>query len=233
VQNGIPVDSKIISSSSSSATIDGLAAYTEYDINVKAFFNPTLFTSEELSILTRSTSPLVTSREVTDSSIALSWAASPGSVGYTLKITEAGASSIPRIITTTENQISIVEQIEPFTNYQVTITAGFPAGHVDLSTQVDVKTDPAAPELTISQVGTRDVQFSWSQVPGVEEYSTKLSLQNGPLVDEYTVSALTSTFQFNNLNVWSAYTITVTAKTASKSFTGSADFRTCKFLTAK
>jgi len=229
VQNEILVDSKSISLSSSSARIDGLAAYTEYDIYVKAFFNPTLFTSEQLSILTRSTAPLITRKEVTDSSIALSWTASPGSIGYTLKLSEAGASSSPRIITTTENQIVIDEQIEPFTNYQVTINAHFPAGHVDLSTQVDVKTDPAAPELTISQVGTREVQFSWSQVPGVEEYSTKL-LQNDLIIDEYTISAVTSSFQFKNLNIWTAYTITVTAKTASKSFTGSADFRTCKFL---
>ena len=92
---------------------------------------------------------------------------------------------------------------------------------------VRFETDPAPPSVSISDRSESGVRVNWSDVPKTETYRLILTGNGDSVTQE--LSANTKSFEFDDLEPWTVYTIDVISEQGEKSFPGKTTFRTRKF----
>ena len=81
--------------------------------------------------------------------------------------------------------------------------------------------------MSISDRSESGVKVHWSNVPKTETYRLILTGNGDSVTQE--LSANTKSFEFDDLEPWTVYTIDVISEQGEKSFPGKTTFRTRKF----
>ncbi|MDV7186492.1 fibronectin type III domain-containing protein [Lutibacter sp. TH_r2] len=171
------------------------------------------------------TAPVLTSNNITETSVNLSWSGATDNVG----ITEYDVYRNATLITSTSGTTYQVTNLTAGTTYSFTVRAKDAAGNTsgDSNTET-ITTDapdtqaPTAPNLTSSNITETSVDLSWSDSTdnvGVTGYDI---YQDGSLV----ISTSNTTYQASGLNAGTTYSFTVRAKDAAGNISGDSNTET-------
>ncbi|XP_028812322.1 collagen alpha-1(XII) chain isoform X2 [Denticeps clupeoides] len=200
---------------STTALLKNLEPATEYELFVSAryssgFGDPLLgkgTTLEELG----SPKDLVT-KDVTDTSFAVSWTAAPGNVQLyrvtwkSLFSEEAGEKTVPGGVTTT-----VLQGLTPETLYKVSVYAAYRHGEGEpLVGEETTDAAAAAKIVTVSEETERSMRVTWMPAPGnVVNYRVTYKPQAGARLQTTRTAGNTTTVVLKRLQHLTTYEIAV------------------------
>lgn len=221
------VDAQRIENTDTSYHIRYLEPYKNYHLHLRAFYTDDIYTESQATVRTKSIPPVVEVTAVTDISASIRWSRVPGAVNYKINLYSGSV-----LIQSDDIDVKILEyklnNLSHYTPHTVEIVSQLQDAAIALSGEARFKTDPASPQITIIDISAVGVKFDWTSVPDTSVYRVSLQSSSAGTV-EHELSPTTTSFQFENLDYWTPYTITVAAKHQFKTFIGSTAFRTCKF----
>ncbi|XP_053566419.1 collagen alpha-1(XII) chain isoform X2 [Bombina bombina] len=154
-----------------SAVLKGLDSGTPYDVSVTALYASgagSAITGEGTTLEERGSPRDLVTKDITDTTIGVSWTAAPGMVrNYriswkSLFDDESGESTVPGDVTNT-----VLENLKPETKYKISVVANYKSGDGDpLEGEATTEQSPNAKTLTVSDETETTMKVTWQPAPG-------------------------------------------------------------------
>ncbi|MBR0224685.1 MAG: fibronectin type III domain-containing protein, partial [Thermoguttaceae bacterium] len=201
----------IVSTTSTSVTINGLTADTTYDVKVCAKGNGTTYTDSDYSAVKtvktqplpaqKLTTPTITTTTSTENKIVVKWNAVENAAGYVVAYKKATDSSFTVMSATTANSRTITN-LSADASYDVKVCAkgdGTLWTDSDYCAVLSVKTQPKtlapleAPAITSTTATDDTIVVNWSAVANASGYVVEYKLSTDPAFAAMPATSANST----------------------------------------
>ena len=122
--------------------------------------------------------PAADTLEVEDDELTVTWLKSKSAELYEIKLYERSSRRLISRRMSTDDYITFTD-LSPETEYTATVSAISSAGEASDPTELLVKTSPAPPTITSSNIGPTQIRIHWSRISSALSYVVTLIDDNG------------------------------------------------------